>query len=244
MNQNRNSILCPNCRKLISKDETHCPYCSTMRPGSWLKNNIWTQSIRNPEQIVWGIIYLNIGMYIISLLFNPMDIGRSMNPLSFLAPDNMSLFYLGGTGTIPIDGYHRWWTLLSANYLHGGILHIFMNMMALRQLAGFVTKEYGIYRMIVIYTGTGVLGFLVSYLAGVEYTIGASAAVCGLIGSILYYAKSRGGEYGQAIYRQVITWVIILFLIGFVGRGYINNWGHAGGLLSGILIGFLVGYRE
>ena len=243
-NQDRKSILCPNCRKLISKDETHCPYCSTLHPGSWMKNNLWTQSFMGPERVIWWIIYLNIGMYIISLLIYPFTPGSSSGFLSFLAPHYKSLFLLGGTGTYPINEYHRWWTLLSANYLHGGIFHIFLNMMALRQLAVFVTNEYGTYRMVIIYTFSGIIGFFISYLAGVPSTIGASAAICGLIGSILYYAKSRGGSYGRAVYRQVITWVVILFIIGFIGRGFINNWGHGGGILAGLLLGYLLGYRE
>lgn len=53
--------------------------------------------------------------------------------------------------------------------------------------------------MVVIYTLSGMCGFLVSYLAGVGFTIGASAAVCGLIGAALYYGKRRGGRYGQTV---------------------------------------------
>ena len=74
-------------------------------------------------------------------------------------------------------------------------------------------------------------------------TIGASAAVCALIGAALYYGKSRGGRYGQAIYRQVIGWVVGLFAFGLIVPG-INNWGHGGGILGGILIGYLLGYHE
>jgi rhomboid protease GluP len=98
-------------------------------------------------------------------------------------------------------------------------------------------------RTISIYTIGGVLGFLVSYLAGVPLSIGASGAVCSLIGATLYYGKSRAGTYGHAIYRQVMGWVVGLFLFGFIVPG-INNWAHGGGLGAGILMGFLFGYRE
>ena len=116
-------------------------------------------------------------------------------------------------------------------------------MMAFKQLAPFIIREYGTYRMAIIYTVGGVLGFAVSYLAGVMFTIGASAAVCSLIGAALYYGKSRGGPYGQAIYRQVGGWVLALFLFGFLVPG-INNWGHGGGIVAGALLGFLLGYQE
>jgi rhomboid protease GluP len=243
MTHQRQSILCPNCRKLISTSEAKCPYCGTARPGSWYKNNAWTRGFRDPGQFVKYIIAINVGMYIISILFNPRGAGLSMNPLTFLSPSDNSLFLLGATGTIPIDRYHRLWTLIAAGFLHGGILHIFFNMFALRQLAFLVNREFGVYRMFVIYTLGGIFGFWVSYLAGVAFTIGASASVCGLVGAILYYGKSRGGVYGKNLYRQVAGWVVFLFVFGLLVPG-INNWGHGGGILAGIILGYLLGYQE
>ena len=242
-NPQRNSILCPNCRRLISLDEQRCPYCGVTRPGSILKNNIWTRGLKGPEQLIKGVIFLNVGMYIISLLINPSAFGLTTNPLTFLSPDGFSLFLLGATGTIPIDRFGRWWTLVSANFLHGGILHIFFNMFAFRQLAPLIIQEFGAYRTVILYTLGGTIGFFVSYLAGVERTIGASAAVCALIGASLYYGKSRGGSYGRAIYKQIGVWALFIFIFGLLVPG-INNWGHGGGLAAGALLGFLLGYRD
>lgn len=213
------------------------------RPASRWKNNFWTRGFRDANQFVKILIIANVGMYIISLLFNPRATGLSLNPLTFLSPSDTSILLLGATGTVPIDKYHRFWTLVSASFLHGGILHIFFNMAALRQLAALVNREFGVYRMFVIYTVSGVLGFWISYLAGVAFTIGASASVCGLIGALLYYGKSRGGIYGGTLYRQVFSWVIFLFMFGLIVPG-INNWGHGGGILAGIVFGFLLGYQE
>jgi rhomboid protease GluP len=97
--------------------------------------------------------------------------------------------------------------------------------------------------LISLYTLGGIFGFLVSYFAGVRFTLGASAAVCSLIGASLYYGKSRGGAYGQAIYKQISGWVLMLFLFGFLVPG-IDNWGHGGGIVGGIILGYLLGYRE
>jgi len=239
----RRSILCPNCRKLISADESRCPYCGIASPGSWWKNNVWTRVFLGTDQLIRTIIYANLGMYAISLLLNPLSSGFSLNPFYSLSPANKSLLLLGATGTIPIDQLHRWWTLVSANYLHGGILHILFNMLAFRQIARLVLQEYGAYRMLILYTLSGVTGFLVSYLAGVRFTIGASAAVCGLIGATLYYGKSRGGVYGQAIFRQIGGWALGLFLFGLLVPA-VNNWGHGGGIFAGVILGFLLGYQE
>lgn len=166
-----------------------------------------------------------------------------MNPLSFLSPSHKSLLVLGSTGTVAILELHRWWSLVSANYLHGSLMHILFNMIALKQIGPLVIKEYGVYRMLAIYTLGGVFGFVLSFLAGVRFTIGASAAVCSLIGAILYYGKSRGGIYGQNLYRQIGGWAVTIFVFGLIVPG-INNWGHGGGMAAGALLGLLLGYKE
>lgn len=239
----RNSILCPNCRKLISADERICPYCSMLRPGSALKNNPVIRNMADARQVALAIIWINAIMYVISLLASGPGIGFSMNPLNALSPSPESLVLLGATGTYPINTLGLWWSLLSANYLHGSILHIVFNMLMFWQLTPLVSREYGPYRMVILYTLGGIAGFVVSYVAGVTFTIGASAAVCSLVGSLLYFGKSRGGVYGQAVYKQIFGWVIGLFLFGFLIPG-INNWGHGGGILGGIILGWLLGYND
>jgi rhomboid protease GluP len=242
-NQKRHSVLCPNCRRLISMDETQCPYCGLRNPGSRWKSNLWTGSLLSADNLVRNIIYLNAAMFILSIIISPSATQFSMSPFGFLSPGSQSLLLLGATGRIPIDAYHRWWTVISANYLHGSILHILFNMMALRQIGPLIIQEYGGYRTFAIYTISGVGGYLVSYFAGVSFTIGASAAVCGLIGAAIFYGKHRGGVFGQAVYQQVGGWAIGIFAFGFLVPG-INNWAHGGGLIFGILTGFLFGYHE
>lgn len=239
----RNSILCPNCRKLISADEPRCPYCGLLRPGGSAQRILSFRFIDGNRDWIRIILYVNVAFFLASLVLNPSVPGLGMNPFTFLSPSSTSLFLLGATGTIPIDQLHRWWTLISASYLHGGLLHIFFNMLAFLQLGPFVLREYGFHRFFLVYTWSGVLGFLVSWLAGIPFTIGASASICGLIGATLYYGKSRGGLYGNIVYRQVMGWTIGLIFFGFMVPG-INNWAHGGGLAGGILLGYLLGYAD
>jgi rhomboid protease GluP len=116
-------------------------------------------------------------------------------------------------------------------------------MMALKTLAPLVMKEFGLYRMFSIYTLTGIAGFLLSYFGNVYLTIGASSGLCGLIGASLFFGKSRGGEWGRLVYKQTLGWVVTLILIGFLMPN-INNWGHGGGLIAGIFLGWIFGYNE
>jgi rhomboid protease GluP len=236
------AMLCPRCRRLVGSNETSCSWCGTARPAAWWQAIAWTRGALDGEWLVRAIITVTIAYYLLSLFLSS---GRtsSRSLLGALAPDQTGLLLLGATGTIPIDRFGHVWTLISATYLHGGILHLIFNLMALRQIAPWVNHEYGPNRMFVIYTLGGVSGFGVSYLAGISFTIGASAAVCGLIGALLYFGKSRGGTYGAAVYREVSGWVVGLILFGLIMPG-INNWGHGGGILGGLLLGRLVGYGE
>ena len=241
MSSERKSILCPNCRKLISRDEPACPYCGLVRPGihntAGIIRNVFFGS--NP---VMTIIYINIAFYIFSLFLDPQGFFGS-GAFSLLSPSNQSLFLLGASGTIPVIGAHRFWTLISASFLHGGIFHILFNMMALYQLGPFVLREFGFHRFIILYIITGACGFAASVLFGVPFTIGASASICGLIGAIIYYGKSRGDSYGEVIYKEAMGWVIGLVIFGLIFSG-INNWAHGGGLLSGICLAFIMGYND
>ena len=196
----------------------------------------------SPEDFLKGLIWTNVAFFILAILLSSGRVRLSVNPLTFLAPDNWSLLRLGASGALPIDRLGRLWTLVSAAYLHGGLLHIFFNMAALNQIGRLISREYGVYRMFVIYTIGTVVGFYASYLAGVVLTIGASAGLCALVGAALYYGKRRGGIYGQAVYRQTSGWIVGLILIGLMPG--INNWAHGGGLAAGAAVAHGLGYLE
>ena len=191
---------------------------------------------------VHAIIAANVVFYLLSLLVSKRT-GVEGGLFGFLSPDQNSLLLLGATGTVPVLEMGRGWTLVSANYLHGGLLHILFNMLALRQIGPWVRLEFGTSRMFAIYTLSGVAGYAVSCVAGIPFTIGASASVCGLIGALFYFGKSRGGNYGAAVSREVSGWLISLFLFGLIVPG-INNWGHGGGVAGGIVAAKLLGYNE
>ncbi|MFW2366244.1 MAG: rhomboid family intramembrane serine protease [Desulforhopalus sp.] len=238
-----NSQLCPGCRKLISRSVPTCPFCGLKNPSSRLKNNFLMAGFRDPNSLVTTLIFVNAVMFILSIAINPKSASMHFNPFNFLSPSNQSLLVLGSTGTIPIFHFHRWWSLISANYLHGSLLHIVFNMIALRQLAPLVIQEFGVNRMVILYTLGGVGGFFISTFAGVRFTIGASASLCSLIGALLYYGKSRGGIYGQNVFSQIGGWALSIAIFGFLVPG-INNWGHGGGMVCGVLLAALLGYQD
>ena len=248
MKNKARAVICPHCGNITDIKENRCIWCGKetghavrMQPG-------WIQVFHDPQKLIQGIIGLNIGMFVLSLFLNSQLAGLSLNPFTALSPDMYSLILLGATGTDPINNMNFWWslgwgTLISANYLHGGLLHILFNMVALKQIAYMVTREFGENRFIIIYTIGGMAGFFLSYQAGVALTIGASSALCGLLGALLFFGWNRGGDYGNLVFKQIGIWILVLFVFGFVISG-INNWGHLGGIVGGFLSGWILGYRE
>lgn len=243
--ERRRTELCPRCRKLISREDIICPHCgaSMLQPRNRESRPVSGAAIPdwNVDAILRILVGLNIALYVLSLLlFSPSL--QMLNPFNALAPSNRSLLLLGATGAVPIEHLGRWWTLVSAGYLHSSLIHIVFNMLALRQLGALIGATHGVHRMVILYAVSGVAGFAASWLAGIEFTIGASASVCGLIGAAFHYGKSRGGPFGSMVYRTVSGWIFGLALFGLMPG--INNWGHAGGLVAGIAGGWLLGYRE
>jgi len=235
-------LLCPRCRRLISRSEPRCPYCGLPHPAGLHPVGSLLHWLERPEDFVRALIWVNGILFGLSILFSPTGVGLSANPLRFLSPTSESLILLGASGTFPIERLGRWWTLITAGYLHGGLLHIFFNMAALNQIAPLIVREFGMFRMFAIYTLGAAAGFYASYLAGIALTIGASAGLCALVGAALYYGKRRGGIYGHQIYRQTSGWIVGLVLIGLLPG--INNWAHGGGLVAGVVLAGLLGYNE
>ncbi len=235
------SIVCPNCGKLVSANAKQCIHCGKKNPGLW-GYGYYIQKILGANGMVPVITAVSIGLYVVSLLIDPSAIFQMQGMLGFLSPSGEALNNLGMTGTFAM-ARGRWWTLITAIYLHGGVLHILFNMLWLRQLGHMVEHLYGTARSFLVFTLAGVTGFLASDLAGIPFTIGASGSIFGLLGALVYYGRKRGGSFGAAIYRQVGTWTIVLFIFGFLMPA-VNNLAHAGGFAGGVLGAYLFGFQE
>jgi len=136
----------------------------------------------------------------------------------------------------------EWWRLVTAVFLHGGLIHIGFNMMALLQLGPPLEELYGSGRYTFLYVLTGAFGFLVSAFFG-NVSLGASGAILGLVGAMLAITTKRGGSYMHELRSRLISSVVILFVIGFMGMG-IDNYAHGGGLVAGFLLGKIFADRQ
>ncbi|MFI5169972.1 MAG: rhomboid family intramembrane serine protease, partial [Vicinamibacterales bacterium] len=180
-------------------------------------------------------------LYLACLASDPEGVSNT-GLLSFLSPSFESLLRFGASGAGPVLGYGHWWTLLSAGWLHGSVLHILFNMLWVRDLAPPTARLYGPGRTVIVYTVAGVCGFAASSLAGVVpflppflqgagVTVGASAPIFGLIGALLHYGRRGGSSH---ISQQAKSLAITMLLFGFIMPG-VDNWAHLGGLGGGYL---------
>jgi rhomboid protease GluP len=184
--------------------------------------------------VMWSCIVL----YLLTVIAD--SGGMRAGGLNLLSPSRQSLFIFGASGSIPVFAAGRWWTVLTAGWLHGGIIHILFNMMALRQVAPAIAEMYGASRMVIIYTIGGVAGFTASTVfsqifAGIpllgrgQFTVGASASILGLIGALVYYGRRTGSSL---IREQARSWLVMLVIMGLFLPN-IDNWAHLGGFAGG-----------
>ncbi len=152
----------------------------------------------------------------------------------FLSPSMRALARLGMTGASAL-WQGRWWTLLTALYLHGGLIHFLFNMLWLRQLGTTVEELFGSARFFLIFTASGAIGMMVSSLVGVAFTIGASGAILGLMGALVAYGRRRGDLLGAVMYRQLLLWALVILLMGMIMPG-VNNVAHVSGFGTGFLL--------
>ncbi|MFQ5604337.1 MAG: rhomboid family intramembrane serine protease [bacterium] len=249
-NKHIGAIICPSCRKLISASAKECMHCGMKNPNLWGFAGVLRNILGGQISFIPIISAVCIAMYVISLLIDPSAIFQPRGMLGFLSPSGQSLNRLGMTGFFAMVEHGRWWTLITAIYLHGGILHILFNVLWIRQLGPVVEDFYGISRAFIIFTVSGVIGFIFSSFAFiiskyfmVAYTIGASGSIFGLLGALVFYGRQRGGVIGTAIYRQTGQWAVVLFIFGFLFPG-IDNFAHAGGFVGGYLSASLLGFTE
>jgi rhomboid protease GluP len=183
-----------------------------------------------------------IALYVLSLIFDPAGALRPRGPFEIFSPSGAALRALGMTGAGPwVHG--EWWTLFTSIYLHGGLLHILFNVLWIRQLGPAVEELYGPARFFVIYTVSGVLGFVVSDVIGVSFTVGASGSIFGLLGAMVAFGRRRGGVFGAMVLRQYGQWALLLFVLGFFMSG-VNNLAHAGGFVGGFAAGLVLSLAE
>ena len=228
--QTTGSVVCVSCGYLVGVNDERCYNCGRRNPGLWG----YATAVRRLGNDM-GFVPLVIGIcgiaFLLSLLLSRGAIGGG-SLFSILSPSQYALIEMGASGRFPILVMDRWWTVLSAVWLHGSLLHIVFNMYFIRMLAPSVGELYGPGRMVIIYTVAGVTGFIASTLFGVQLTVGASGAIFGLLGALVHYGRRTGSSH---ISSQAWSIAITNVIFGFLMAG-VDNYAHIGGFIGGFLV--------
>src|SRR3954466_8604958 len=241
--QKTGSVVCASCGSLVGVNDDKCYSCGRRNPGLWGFGPV-LRRFGNDLGFVSLVIYGCLVLYGATLVMS-MAIGEGLGGgsiLGFLGPGHNTLMVFGESGGVPVFIYGRWWTLLSAGWLHAGALHILFNVMWIRQLGPAVADIFGAARMIIIYTIAGACGFVLSSVAfvyfphlplltGANFTVGASAPIFGLLGALVHYGR-RGGS--GMVLSEAWRYAITLFVFGLIMPG-VDNFAHAGGFAGGYL---------
>lgn len=234
-------MVCPSCGSLVGVRDDKCYTCGRSNPGLWG----FGPALRN-FGVTFGfaptVIGICVTLWVVMLLLSGAAIG-SGSFLSALSPSPAVLFLFGESGAVPVFQAGRWWTVLSAGWLHAGLLHIAMNMYWLYMMGPAITELFGPARTVIIYTVGGVAGFFLSSLAGLllywmplpflqpgAFTVGASAPLFGLIGALYHYGRTMS----SAVRQQALSIIVQAVLFGLLIRG-IDNYAHLGGFAGGYL---------
>ena len=234
------SVVCPSCGSLVGVRDDKCYSCGRSNPGLWgfgpMLRGIGADFGFGPV-----VIGACVTLYVVTLLMSGSSIFQVSGIMSLLAPNMGVLLQFGASGGVPVFGFGRWWTVLSAGWLHASLLHIFMNMYWVRQMGPAMADILGPARTVIIYTVGGIAGFALSsfayayipaipFLHGGQVTVGASAPVFGLIGALYHYGRTSSSLAKQMAQSIVIQAVIFGVLMGNSG---IDNFAHLGGFAGG-----------
>jgi rhomboid protease GluP len=238
--QTSGSVVCVSCGYLVGVNDEKCYHCGRRNPGLWG----FAPALRSLGHDL-GFVPFVIGscgvLYVLTWMLSGAQLGGG-GLLDLLPVGQNVLVLFGASGYLPIFALGRWWTVLSAGWLHASLLHIGFNMMWIRQLAPAVGELYGPGRMVIIYTVAGVTGFALTsavgpvlgflpILHGAPITVGASAPIFGLLGALVHYGRRTGSSHIQS---QAVYYAVTVFVFGFIMPG-VDNYAHAGGFIGGYL---------
>jgi len=237
--------LCPACGSLVGINASRCHECGANLTFSLAAASKKLSGLLGDSETpaTTALLVANILMFAVTWMAS---MARGQQGFSVLFGfDSEALYRLGMGIPFRYANDFNWYRMLTAMYLHGGLLHIGFNMLALMNIGPAVEQVYGSARYFFCYTVCGFCGSVLSATFSAAPSVGASGAILGLVGLLLAITTRRGGAYMTALRGRLISSVVSIFAIGlFVSGLHTDNWAHFGGLAAGFLLGRLLLDRE
>jgi rhomboid protease GluP len=243
--------LCPSCGHPAGSDEMVCTRCGTRLAGATVSKLGRGLRTLIPEGVpIASMVLLAccIGLYFVTVQQSYEAAGDD-HPGGF-KPVNEILMRFGAMDPLLVLREGEWWRLVTAVFLHGGVMHIAMNGYGFWVAGTTLEERFGRARVLVAFLLTGVAGYLVS--AWVNYDprtyyvtphVGASGSVFGLMGLLVGHAIRYRGRAARELRERFVPWIIFGLLMGFLSSR-VDNLAHVGGLVSGLGLGAVMADRD
>jgi rhomboid protease GluP len=231
--------MCPACRALVDRKDKTCPFCHERLTGGSGGPLDRLLSSFIPDQMRYTVFFLtiNVFLFLLTLAASITRMGGELNLLGGI--DGYTLVRFGAKYGLLIEA-GEWWRLLTPMFLHGSLLHLGMNSWVLYDLGPTVEGLYGRQRYLVLYVLSGVGGNLLSYWwSPFTISIGASGAICGLVGAMITYGYRNRSRLGESVRNMYVRWAVYILIFGFLVP-FIDNAAHIGGLVTGMAFGYFV----
>jgi rhomboid protease GluP len=237
--------LCPACGTLVGATATKCHVCGANTTFSLsAASRSLSRWMPQTSPVTYAMLAICCVMYALSFIITMKFSGGEGAGGGIMNLGGISTqvsYRLGASLPLAYD-LSQPWRLVTAIFLHGGLLHIGFNMWVLMDIGPMVEEMYGSARYLFLYVVTGIAGYLLSSSMG-HLSVGASGALLGLIGVLLASTSGSKSMGAQALRSSLIRWLIYLAVLGFLTRGSTDNWAHIGGFASGYVLGRLMPNR-
>ncbi len=232
--------MCPHCRAFIEPQAKVCPYCENevgasfqqrAQPDAPALKGLMSQA----HFTTMILLAINFGLFIVMMVLS-----QRLGWDSVLSLPMPVLEVFGAKVRFNVMYAGEWWRLVTAGFLHGGVIHLLMNSWVLFGLGAQVEHVFGTARFLVIYLLSNVAGFGASLYWTAAPSVGSSAALSGLIGAMMAYARRTNQDFIWSFY---LRWIIMLAVIGLM-LPVIDNAAHFGGFVAGFGVGHVATSRR
>lgn len=264
--------LCRNCSAIVGAGQATCAVCGTATttrqtraPRGPIADRETIKFARalidRPHKFTIALLVLNLFAFLLLWQSSQLSVAALFG--SFTEP--VLVVYGAKLNRLIDEPYRQWWRLIVPMFLHGSLIHLMVNMYSLYVVGPYVEKLYGSARFVFIWVLTGIFSCVASYLAvrpgehasflgrfilraTDDPTVGASGALFGLVGVLFIFGLKYRNELPEGFKRAfgfgMLPIIVINLVIGYLGRGIIDNAGHLGGFFSGAAIALFIDYRR
>jgi len=263
--------MCRNCGAIIGAGEDHCAVCGASAHSANATGRAAPVADRETLRFARAVLARPYKFTILILVANFLvfllmwhSSGMHSHIVDVFPPQVLRAY--GAKENFLIHAHHQWWRFVTPMFVHVNILHLMVNMYSLWVVGPYVERLYGSAKFVVFWVFTGIMAVVASYLTvGTPSTrlgplgkflfrpedvpsAGASGALFGLVGVLFVFGIKFRHELPEGFKRAfgtgMLPIILINLFIGYLGRGFIDNAAHVGGLVSGAALALVVGYRR